>query len=78
MSDVFELARRYHDELDIKEPSLATMAAEFFDDLGLKIADFLKKEGYSIVNTKFIDYDKSLVMDVTKGDRSFEITLRKS
>ncbi|WP_297535134.1 hypothetical protein [Thermococcus sp.] len=78
MSDVFELARRYHDELGIKEPSLATMAAEFFDDLGLKIADFLKKEGYSIVNTKFIDYDKSLVMDVTKGDRSFEITLRKS
>jgi len=46
MSDVFELARRYHDELGIKEPSLATMAAEFFDDLGLKIADFLRKEGY--------------------------------
>ncbi|WP_457742440.1 hypothetical protein [Thermococcus sp.] len=78
MSDVFELARRYHDELGIKEPSLATMAAEFFDDLGLKIADFLKGEGYTIVNTKFVDYDKSLVMEITKGDRSFEITLRKS
>ncbi|AHL21844.1 MULTISPECIES: hypothetical protein [Thermococcus] len=78
MSDVFELARRYHDELGIKEPSLATMAAEFFDDLGLKMADFLRKEGYNIVGTKFIDYDKSLVMDVTKGDKGFEITLRKS
>ena len=78
MTDVFELARRYHDELNIKEPSLATMAAEFFDDLGLKIADFLRKEDYNIVGTKFIDYDKSLVMDVTKGEKSFEITLRKS
>jgi len=76
--DVFELARRYHDELGIKEPSFATMAAEFFDDLGLKMAEFLREEGYTIVSTKFVDYDKSLVMDITKGDKSFEITLRKS
>ncbi|WP_297501637.1 hypothetical protein [Thermococcus sp.] len=78
MADVFELARRYHDELGIEEPSLATMAAEFFSDLGLKMADFLSKEGYTVLNTKFIDYDKSLVMDITKGDRRFEITLRRS
>ncbi|WP_297510000.1 hypothetical protein [Thermococcus sp.] len=78
MVDVFELARRYHDELGIEEPSLATMAAEFFDDLGLKMADFLSKEGYTVLSTKFIDYDKSLVMDITKGDKRFEITLRKS
>lgn len=76
--DVFELARRYHDELGIKEPSMATMAAEFFDDLGLKMADFLKGEGYAILGTKFIDYDKSLVLDVSKGEKRFEITLRKS
>jgi hypothetical protein len=76
--DVFELARRYHDELDIKEPSMATMAAEFFDDLGLKMADFLKEEGYAILGTKFVDYDKSLVLDVSKGEKRFEITLRKS
>jgi len=76
--DVFELARRYHDELGIKEPSFATMAAEFFGELGLKMAAFLRDEGYTIVGTKFIDYDKSLIMDVTKGDKSFEITLRKS
>ena len=78
MADVFELARRYHDELGIEEPSLATMAAEFFSDLGLKMAEFLSKEGYTVLNTKFIDYDKSLVMDITKGDKRFEITLRKS
>jgi hypothetical protein len=78
MVDVFELARRYHDELGIKEPSLATMAAEIFGDLGLQMADFLKENGYSIVSTKFIDYDKSLVMEITKGDRSFEVILRKS
>jgi hypothetical protein len=78
MTDVFELARRYHDELGIEEPSFATMAAEFFDDLGLKLADFLKKDGYTVVSTKFIDYDKSLVMDITKGEKRFEITLRKS
>lgn len=78
MVDVFELARRYHDELGIKEPSLATMAAELFDDLGLKMANFLKDEGYSLVSTKFIDYDKSLVIEVRKGDKSFEVTLRKS
>ncbi|ASJ06663.1 hypothetical protein [Thermococcus pacificus] len=76
--DVFELARKYHDELGIKEPSMATMAAEFFDDLGLKMAEFLKGEGYTIVGTKFIDYDKSLVIDTTKGEKRFEITLRKS
>ncbi|MBP1912239.1 hypothetical protein J2747_001556 [Thermococcus stetteri] len=78
MVDVFELARRYHDELGVKEPSLATMAAEMFDDLGLQMADFLKQNGYSIVSTKFIDYDKSLVMQITKGDKSFEVILRKS
>ncbi len=78
MADVFELARRYHDELGIKEPSLATMAAEFFEELGLKLAEFLEKEGYTVVSTKFIDYDKSLVMDVSKGEKSFEVTLRKS
>ncbi|WP_297464183.1 hypothetical protein [Thermococcus sp.] len=76
--DVFELARRYHDELDIKEPSMATMAAELFDDLGLKMAKFLRDEGYAIIGTKFIDYDKSLVLDITKGEKRFEITLRKS
>jgi len=78
MEDVFELARRYHDELGIREPSLATMAAEFFDDLGLKLAEFLGKEGYTVVSTKFIDYDKSLVVEVAKGEKSFEVTLRKS
>lgn len=76
--DVFELAKKYHDELGIKEPSMATMAAEIFDDLGLKIAGFLQEEGYSLVGTKFIDYDKSLVLDITKGEKRFEITLRKS
>ncbi|AEK72622.1 hypothetical protein GQS_03605 [Thermococcus sp. 4557] len=76
--DVFELARCYHDELGIKEPSMATMAAEFFGDLGLKIAEFLKGEGYAVVNTKFVDYDKSLVLGITKGENIFEITLRKS
>ncbi|CAD5243843.1 hypothetical protein [Thermococcus camini] len=76
--DVFELARRYHDELGVKEPSMATMAAEFFGDLGLKMAEFLKEEGYAVVNTKFVDYDKSLVLDITKGENIFEITLRKS
>ncbi|NJE09884.1 hypothetical protein [Thermococcus sp. MAR1] len=76
--DVFELARRYHDELGIKEPSMATMAAEFFDDLGLKMAEFLQGEGYAILNTKFVDYDKSLVLDVSKGEKRFEVTLRKS
>ncbi len=76
--DVFELARKYHDELGIGEPSMAAMAADFFDELGLKLADFLQDEGYSIIGTKFIDYDKSLVMDVTRGEKRFEITLRKS
>jgi len=76
--DVFELARRYHDELSIKEPSMATMAAEFFGDLGLKMAEFLKEEGYALVNTKFVDYDKSLVIGVSKGEKRFEVTLRKS
>ncbi|WP_297520951.1 hypothetical protein [Thermococcus sp.] len=76
--DVFELARRYHDELGIEEPSMAAMAAEFFDDLGLKMAEFLKGEGYAVIGTKFIDYDKSLVLDITKGEKRFEITLRKS
>ncbi len=76
--DVFELARKYHDELGIKEPSMATMAAELFDDLGLKMVEFLKGEGYALVGTKFIDYDKSLVLDVSKGEKRFEITLRKS
>ncbi|NJE06361.1 hypothetical protein E3E36_09430 [Thermococcus sp. M36] len=76
--DVFELARRYHDELGIKEPSMATMAAEFFDDLGLRVAEFLEEEGYAVIGTKFVDYDKSLVLDVTKGEKRFEITLRKS
>jgi len=78
MVDVFELARRYHDELGIKEPSLATMAAEMFEDLGLQMAEFLREKGYSVVSTKFIDYDKSLVLEITKGDKSFEIVLRKS
>ncbi len=76
--DVFELARRYHDELGIKEPSMAAMAAEFFGDLGLKMAEFLNGEGYTVIGTKFIDYDKSLVLDITKGEKRFEITLRKS
>ncbi|AFL94583.1 hypothetical protein CL1_0372 [Thermococcus cleftensis] len=75
--DVFELARRYHDELGIKEPSMATMAAELFDDLGLKMAEFLREEGYAVVGTKFIDYDKSLVIEVTRGEKRFEVTLRK-
>ncbi|WP_297439161.1 hypothetical protein [Thermococcus sp.] len=76
--DVFELARKYHDELGIVEPSMAAMAAEFFDELGLKIAEFLQDEGYSVIGTKFVDYDKSLVLDVSKGERRFEVTLRKS
>ncbi|ANF23051.1 hypothetical protein [Thermococcus piezophilus] len=76
--DVFELARRYHDELDIKEPSMAAMAAKLFDELGLKMVEFLKEEGYALVGTRFKDYDKGLVLDVTKGENRFEITLRKS
>ncbi len=76
--DVFELARRYHDKLGIDDPSMAAMAAELFDELGLRIADFLQDEGYSIIGTKFVDYDKSFVMDITRGEKRFEITLRKS
>ncbi|ASJ02610.1 hypothetical protein A3L09_04715 [Thermococcus profundus] len=76
--DVFELARRYHGELKIEEPSLATLAAELFDDLGLKIREFLEGEGYSLTGAKFIDYDKSLVLSMMKGDRTYEIILRKT
>ncbi|ASJ10948.1 hypothetical protein A3L12_06360 [Thermococcus sp. P6] len=76
--DVFELARRYHDELGVKEASMATMAAELYGDLGLKMAEFLRGEGYNILSTKFVDYDRSLVLEVTKGEKRFEITLRKS
>lgn len=76
--DVFELARRYHEELRIEEPSLATLAAELFEDLGLKIREFLEEEGYSLGGAKFIDYDKSLVLSVMKGDKTYEVILRKT
>ncbi|WP_457753944.1 hypothetical protein [Thermococcus sp.] len=76
--DVFELARRYHQELGIKEPSFATLAAEIFGELGLKIFEHLKDEGYTLKGTRFIDYDKSLVLEVVKGEKAFEILLRKA
>ncbi len=76
--DVFELARRYHRELRIEEPSLATLAAELFGDLGLKIREFLEKEGYSLTGAKFIDYDKSLVLGIMKDDKTYEVILRKT
>jgi len=76
--DVFELARKYHSELKVEEPSLATLAAELFGDLGLKFKEFLEGEGYSITGAKFLDYDKSLVLSVMKGERSYEIVLRKT
>ncbi|ASJ01689.1 hypothetical protein [Thermococcus gorgonarius] len=76
--DVFELARKYHTELKIEEPSLATLAAELFGDLGLKFKEFLKKEGYSLTGAKFVDYDKSLVLSIMKGDKTYEVILRKT
>ncbi len=76
--DVFELARRYHREMKIEEPSLATLAAELFGDLGLKMRDFLEKEGYSLTGAKFIDYDKSLVLSIMKGSKTYEVILRKT
>lgn len=76
--DVFELARKYHTELKVGEPSLATLAAELFGDLGLKFKEFLEKEGYSLTGAKFIDYDKSLVLGIMKGERSYEVVLRKT
>ncbi|ADT83743.1 MULTISPECIES: hypothetical protein [Thermococcus] len=76
--DVFELARRYHQELGIKEPSFATLAAEIFGELGLKIYEHLKGEGYTLKSTRFIDYDKSLVLEVVKEEKAFEILLRKA
>ncbi|AHF80134.1 hypothetical protein [Thermococcus paralvinellae] len=76
--DVFELARRYHQEIGIKEPSFATLAAEIFGELGLKIYEHLKDEGYTLKNTRFIDYDKSLVLEVVKEEKAFEILLRKA
>jgi len=53
--DVFELAKKYHVELGIKEPSFATMAAELFGDLGLSIMNHLKEEGYTLKGTRFLD-----------------------
>ena len=76
--DVFELARRYYQELGIKEPSFATLAAEIFGELGLEIYEHLKNEGYTLKSTRFIDYDKSLVLEVVKEERAFEILLRKA
>ncbi len=78
MEDVFELARRYHSEIKIEEPSLATMAAELFSDLGLKLKTFLEGEGCSVTGAKFLDYDKSLVLDVMRGDATMEIVLRRT
>jgi hypothetical protein len=75
--DVFELAKKYHQDLGIKEPSFATLAAEIFDDLGLKIVEHLKNEGYILKGTRFIDYEKSLVLEIIKEDKTFEIALRK-
>lgn len=75
--DVFELARRYHRELKVEEPSLATLAAELFGDLGLKMRDFFETEGYSLTGAKFIDYDKSLVLSIMKGSKTYEIIMRK-
>ncbi|GAB6102340.1 hypothetical protein JCM16138_15630 [Thermococcus atlanticus] len=76
--DVFELARRYHEELGIEEPSFATMAAEMFEDLGLKLLEYLREEGYTPKGTRFQDYDKTLILEIMKGEKSFEIALRKS
>lgn len=42
------------------------------------MVEVLKEEGYALVGTRFKDYDKGLVLDVTKGENRFEITLRKS
>ncbi|WP_461865762.1 hypothetical protein [Thermococcus sp.] len=76
--DVFELARRYHEELGIEEPSFATMAAEMFEDLGLKLLEHLQEEGYTLKGTRFLDYDKTLILQIMKGERNFEIALRKA
>ncbi|WP_461863477.1 hypothetical protein [Thermococcus sp.] len=76
--DVFEMARKYHDELGIEEPSFATMAAEIFEDLGLKLHEHLKEEGYTLKGTRFLDYDKTLILQIIKGEKSFEIALRKA
>ncbi len=78
VEDVFELAKRYHIELKIEEPSLATLAAELFGDLGLKAKEFLEKEGYTLAGAKFIDYDKSLVLSVMRGENTYDIILRKT
>jgi len=75
--DVFELAKRYHKELGIKEPSFATLSAEIFGELALQIVDYLKSEGYMLKDTRFIDYEKSLVLELIKADKSFELVLRK-
>lgn len=75
--DVFELAKKYHVELGIKEPSFATMVAELFGDLGLSIMNHLKEEGYTLKGTRFLDYEKSLVLEIVKGNKSYEILLRK-
>lgn len=75
--DVFELAKRYHKELGIKEPSFAALSAEIFGELGLQIVDYLKGEGYTLKGTRFIDYEKSLVLELIKADKSFELVLRK-
>lgn len=74
--DVFELARRYHDELGIKEASVAALAAELFGEMGLSIYGHLKKEGYALKGTRFMDYDRSLVLEFIKGNRTFEVILR--
>ncbi|WP_048151289.1 hypothetical protein [Palaeococcus ferrophilus] len=74
--DVFELARRYHDELGIKEASVAALAAELFGEMGLSIHSHLTEEGYALKGTRFMDYDKSLVLEFIKGDRTFEVILR--
>ncbi|AIF70198.1 hypothetical protein PAP_09090 [Palaeococcus pacificus DY20341] len=75
--DVFELARRYHEELGIKEPGFATLSAEIFGELGLDIVAHLKETGYTLKATRFVDYEKSLILEVIKEDKAFEILLRK-
>jgi len=77
MTDVFELAKKYHSELEIKEPSFATLAAELFGDLGLSVINHLRREGYSLKGTRFLDYEKSLVLEIVKEDKNYEILLRR-
>jgi hypothetical protein len=37
----------------------------------------LKEEGYTLKGTRFLDYEKSLVLEIVKENKSYEILLRK-